>query len=344
LGKANLAVNRLLMRESVFADFINGTVHGGRQVLRAEELQLYSPHTGTMLLEKDGQKKALERVGDIRMEADGSSYTVLFAEETQAGVHYAMPIRAMLDAVMEYLKQIQDIEKHHKEHGDKLQGDELLSGITRQDRLKPVVNIVFYLGNDWDGSRSLYDLLDINWNNPDARELQKYIPDFPINLICAKNIQHPENFRTCLQHIFSMLHYNQDKKKLYDYMNHHRAELNQMDSVEHMAAMVLLGMQKRVEELMEQHVDEREINMCKAIEDLIKDGEAVGEARGEARGRALGEAQGRALGEAQGRALGEAQLAALAQALLKDGRMKDLELAISDSTYRTQLYAEYRLG
>ena len=83
---------------------------------------------------------------------------------------------------------------------------------------------------------------------------------------------------------------------------------------------------------MEQHIDEKEINMCKAIEDLIKDGEAVGEARG------------RALGEAQGRALGEAQLAALAQALLKDGRMKDLELAISDSTYRTQLYAEYRLG
>lgn len=107
-------------------------------------------------------------------------------------------------------------------------------------------------------------------------------------------------------------------------MNHHRSELNQMDSVEHLAAMVLLGMQKRVEELMEQNEEEREINMCKAIEDLIKDGEAIGEARGEARG--------------------EAKLATLVQALLKDGRQDALELAMANPAYRAELYEEYQLG
>lgn len=196
--------------------------------------------------------------------------------------------------------------------------------MTKTDRLKPVVHIVLYPGDNWDGSQSLYDLLDIDWNNPDVQELQRYIPDFPINLVCIRDIRHPENFRTCLQRIFNMLECNHNKKKLYDYVTCHRDELNRMDSVEHMATMVLLGMQKRVEELMEQNIEEREINMCQAIEDLIKDGEAVGEARG--------------------RALGEARLAALAQSLLKDGRLNALELAMSDPAYRTQLYAEYQLG
>ena len=70
---------------------------------------------------------------------------------------------------------------------------------------------------------------------------------------------------------------------------------------------------------MEQHIDEREINMCKAIEDLIKDGEAVGEARG------------------------EAHLAALVQALLKDSRADALERAMKDPSYRETLYVEYQL-
>ena len=67
---------------------------------------------------------------------------------------------------------------------------------------------------------------------------------------------------------------------------------------------------------MEQQVDEKEINMCKAIEDLIKDGEAVG----------------------------EAHLASLVQALLRDGRMDALEQAMADPVYRETLYTEYHLN
>ena len=324
MGKANLAVNQLLTRKPVFADLINGIFHGGKQILKAEELDVLSSHTGTFLLDKQGNTKAQERFGDIRMTANNRSYSVLFAEETQAGVHYAMPVRTMQYVSQEYLKQVQDIEKLHKDHGDKLQGDEFISGMSKTDRLKPVVHIVLYLGNNWDGSRSLYDLLDIDWDKPEAQELQGCIPDFPINLVCVKDIPHPENFNTCLQHIFSMLKCNRDKRQLYDYIKCHRSELEQMDSVEHIAAMVLLDMQKKVEELMEQHVDEKEISMCKAIEDLIKDGEAVGEARG--------------------KSLGEAQLASLVQALLKDGRMDALEQAMTDPSYRIKLYEEYQLN
>ncbi len=336
MGKANFAVNRLLERKVIFADLMNGALHGGKQVLKPEELEVISPHAGIFLRDDEGKEKTLERVGDIRMAAENRSYAVIFAEETQAGVHYGMPIRTMLNAVLEYLKQIQDIEKGHREQGDKLQGAELLSGMMRNDKLKAVVNVVFYLGDDWDGSRSLYDMLDMDWDNPEAKELQKYIPDFPITLICAKDIEHPENYRTCLQHIFRMLRYNRDKGKLYDYVITHRDELNRMDYVENMAAMVLLGMQKKVEMLMEQNVEEREISVCKAIEDLIKDGEARGEVRGEARG----EARGKELGQI----LGENRFMELTRVLLDANRVDDLKRATEDMAYRKRLYEEYGIA
>ena len=83
-----------------------------------------------------------------------------------------------------------------------MQGDEFLSGMTKDDRLKPVVHIVLYLGNNWDGSKNLYDLLDIDWSNPEAQELRSYIPDFPINLVCVK-IFHTQNISRPVYNTFS---------------------------------------------------------------------------------------------------------------------------------------------
>ena len=48
MGLPNLAVNRVMSRENVFADYINGTIYGGRQVLKPEQLRNISPYVGTM--------------------------------------------------------------------------------------------------------------------------------------------------------------------------------------------------------------------------------------------------------------------------------------------------------
>ena len=46
MGKANLAVNQLLERKNIFADFINGTLFCGEQVLKGDDLTLLSGHAG----------------------------------------------------------------------------------------------------------------------------------------------------------------------------------------------------------------------------------------------------------------------------------------------------------
>ena len=53
-----------------------------------------------------------------------------------------------------------------------------------------------------------------------------------------------------------------------------------MDDLEKQAAWVLLGEQKRVEQLMAGREEKEELNMCQAIEELIQDGKREGREEG----------------------------------------------------------------
>lgn len=110
MGKVNNAVNQLLERKEIFADFINGVIFNGEQLLKPEKMELLSANTG-YYYEEDKKKKLIERHGDIRMKGELGTYSVILLEETQEGVHYGMPVREMLYEALEYVKQIQAIEK-----------------------------------------------------------------------------------------------------------------------------------------------------------------------------------------------------------------------------------------
>ncbi|MDO5415855.1 MAG: hypothetical protein Q4F29_01535, partial [Lachnospiraceae bacterium] len=271
MGKYNLAVNQILERKEIFADLINGTLYEGKQVLSPEQLELISGQTGILYEESPKKTVPLERRGDIRMKAKLGTYSLILANETQNKVHYAMPVRNMLYDALEYTKQLQELEKQHKKAGELLKGDEFLSGITREDRLIPVITTVLYFGPKWDGCLSLYELMNVDGLDEEAAFLKKYLPDYKINLIHASNIENPEVFHSCLQHIFCMIKYNTDKKQLYAYVKEHRREINQMDSLEMAAAMILLGEQKRLAKILEEK-EEEGLDLCTAIDELIEDG------------------------------------------------------------------------
>lgn len=317
MGKENFAVNQMLERKDIFADLMNGTLFDGRQILKPEDLELISTQSGVIHEEAEGKKIVLERRGDIRMKAEIGTYLVILANESQNKVHYAMPVRNMLYDALEYMKQVQALEKRHKKSGERLEGDAFLSGITREDKLIPVVTTVLYLGagTEWDGSKSLYELLGIDEKDDTIHQLKEYLPDYKINLIQGRNIRNPEKFQTCLQHIFSMLKYNSDKKRLYEYITKHQQELKQMDNVEMLAAFVLLGEQKRVLKLIENQDKKEETNMCSAIEELIQDGKEEGQDR----------------------------VNRLNQALAEKNRINDIIKSASDKAYQKKLFAEFNL-
>lgn len=287
MGKQNLLVNRMLERKENFADFINGVIYGGRQVLRADMLESLSCHSG-VIYEENGKKRVLER------EADMGTYSLVLTNELQDKVHYAMPVRVMLEDALEYVKQVQDLEKKHKEAGEKLTGDAFLSGIMREDRLTPVITTVLYCGPGWDGCKSIYEMLDINeekiGNIRPGESLWEFLQNYRINLVDVRTMKDMQVFQGCLQHIFNMVKYNSDKKKFYKYINDHRKEIQQMDRVEQMAALALLGEQKRLIQVMDGEESKKE-EMCKAIDDLIEDGWMRGKAEGKIEGKTEGKTE-----------------------------------------------------
>lgn len=66
------------------------------------------------------------------------------------------------------------------------------------------------------------------------------------------------------------------------------------------------------------------VNMCKALKELIADGEARGEARGEERG--------------------EVRMGNLCTILMNENRFDDMKRAVSDRAYRNRLFAEYNIS
>lgn len=139
----------------------------------------------------------------------------------------------------------------------------------------------------------------------------------------ANQIEDVGRFKTDLQYIFGMLKYNTEKTLLYDYVKKNEESLKNMDSDAMMAMWSLLGEQKRLQKLMSAEEGEERIGMCKAIDDLIADGERIGETRGIEEG--------------------ERRLSDLILLLSRQNRQDLIIKAASDEKLRKRLYEEYHL-
>ena len=98
--------------------------------------------------------------------------------ENQSKIHYAMPLRHMIGDAFSYLKEYKELEAKNKKYKNYKTKHEFLSKFQKTDRLHPIVTICIYYGEDeWDGPRSLIDMLDI------PEEFESLISDYKFNLI-----------------------------------------------------------------------------------------------------------------------------------------------------------------
>ena len=197
------------------------------------------------------------------------------------------------------------------------------------------MNTVLFTGESWDGSETLHGLLDMNPEDADTKELLKYIPDYRINLIPVRAIKEPKNYKTCLQQIFSMIKYKDDKEKLSRYVQENREAIDQMDSVELSAALVMLNDRRLEEQIEQQRAKEgtKVLGLCQAITDMLNDSEKAGEERGLERGLERG--------EKLGLERGEKRLAQLCDCLMEAGRLDDMKRTFTDQEFRESLYEKF---
>ena len=170
-------------QNETFADLFNAYLYNGEQVIKSEELEELDTDASDVVEigEVKESVKGARDVIKIAKKYNGVEY-VLLAIENQEGIHYAMPIRVMGYDHYSYNKQYNDRKNYYKKNDIKLKDDELLSGIRKTDKFLPVITLVLYYGEkDWDGPRSLYDMLVI----PDR--IKHFVGNYPINIIQMKD-------------------------------------------------------------------------------------------------------------------------------------------------------------
>ena len=135
----------------VFADAFNYLIYSGRQVIRPEQLtdldatQFAIPYRE----DEEGKPEATQKYRDVlktlAVKTDEYCTYLVLGIENQSNVHYAMPVRNMLYDAMQYEKQVRQLAAAHRKKHDAATSDEYLSGMSREDKIAPVITLVINL-------------------------------------------------------------------------------------------------------------------------------------------------------------------------------------------------------
>ena len=293
MGKADVNVNIWLSEKKRFANLFNGVIYGGRQVILPEDLEEVNPVSSVSVKNRTGKTKNMKKYRDIIMKWRNQATLVLLANESQDKVHYAMPHKVMLYDGMDYETQIRnnwknfnDRRKQNKKAGQSLEhltAGEYLSRFRKKDRLIPIISLVFYYGSEpWDGPVDLYDMFQLEGTKEENEILEKYLPNYKINLVDAERLKDVEKFSDDLQVILTMLRYRDSKEELTDYINENKKFFQNVDYETSQAMKAFLNMKQIPGEA--EHKEEM-IDMCKAIQEMYDDGVKDGIQQGVEQGR-----------------------------------------------------------
>jgi hypothetical protein len=235
LGLKDTAAIEYFADNEIFADAFNYYFFGSRKVIKPEELQPLDSAQAATIFGTRG-KVPVKRYRDILKLAKKTDkgVFVLLGMELQSEIDYGMTVRNMLYDALSYDAQIKAIENQH-EHQKKseqnvnndnagltseqsvnnIKGEcrnssaEFLSGMTKEDKLKPVITLVINLsGKPWDGPRELCDLLDIK---DDA--LRQFLNNYTLHIISPDMMNDEEflKFNTMCGFVLNVIKYEHDE-------------------------------------------------------------------------------------------------------------------------------------
>ena len=313
MNKNKLLV-RLLSDKERYADLING--YSGAQVVRAEDLSEMDsishvfPSYGDerRMAESSGKPNAKskdkpkmeikERYRDlVRRSAYGLNFAII-GIENQSEVHYLMPLRAMSYDVAEYEKQAYHIRQKVKELKN-LTPAEFLSGFLRTDLLHPCITLVLYWGNNWDGPKDLYDLLNFEDIPP---ELRKLVNNYPLHLIDISKFENTDVFQTDLKQIFDFIRCSKDGKKLKHLVSSDSAYQNLDEAAYDVIAAFTHA--KELTRVNPCYKKGGKIDMCEGIRQLMEESKSEGFSIGRNEGISIGRNEGISIGKNQGISIG----------------------------------------
>ena len=314
MGKKDMICKSYLSKNDVFADAVNFYFHGGKQVVRPENLTERDPGEMGLLYGKDvlksredgdrerqkteqiprGRRKkraeliSVQRYRDVLKQCvirrQGRTVYVIYGIEAQSEIHYAMPVKTMLYDALNYAAQVSEIAEEHVKDGSwGRNSGEFLSGFRREDRLWPVRTLVLYLGAAaWDGPRTLREMMCL----PEEEDIFAF-NDYRLNLLVPAEIEDFSRFHTQLGSVLEVLKVMEDREKMEELMREKNDVYARLprDAAELLRVFAKIDMQ--IEE------DEEEVNMCRAIDEMMAEAREEGREDGIRKGEEIGREEGR---------------------------------------------------
>ncbi|MBD5135978.1 MAG: hypothetical protein HDT39_08455 [Lachnospiraceae bacterium] len=258
-----------------FADFLNSVCFGGKEVIQPDRLKDADTEEAVSYI-KDDQLKNIVRYRDVIKEYGSDMEFIFMGLENQTKVHYAMPVRTQLYDVLRYVKQCKIIEESHRKNKELKSSDEFLSGMKSTDRLKAVITIVLYYGeDDWDGAVKLSDMLDV------PNEMKQFVNDYNIHLFQIKDLK-GDMFK------------NKDNSQLFTLVNEFygskKGQININELNNKYAGMEIwwetlaaIGAITRTEKIIQQAIYNKggRIKMCRALDNLMSEARTEGRIEGQ---------------------------------------------------------------
>ena len=219
-----------------------------------------------------GNKKQKGKAAVI-MEDENADY-LLLGIENQTEIHYAMPVRNMIYDALQYGNQVAAIAAQNVKEKKAPTRAEFLSGFYKADKLRPVITLVLHFGADpWDGATSLHEMMDFP-----LEEMRTFIQDYKIHLIdpAALEPDELEKFSTSLREVLGCIKYSKDKEKLSSFIRNNTRMMLEINAARVIQAItnITLDLSEEVEE----------VDMCKAIDDMMQDSREEGKAEGRTEG------------------------------------------------------------
>ena len=315
MGEKDILEKKLLMFNDVFADFVNGIMFDGKDVVKEDELVDLS---GWSHYKGDDSKHRFQDRDVVKLWKKENVVISLIGIENQDIPDEDMVFRVISYDGASYRTQL--VEKERRKRKKKV--DKVAEKSAEKLDIFPVITFVIYYGEEeWRHETTLHKRLNL------GSELKHYVSDYSINLIDLKKLSEDDINK-----------FKKDFKLIADYMvkgSKHKADRIDLNHPEEVSELIL---RLTGEELpFEVECEEGGKNMEKFFEPMFERAEARGEARGRAEGRAEGEARGRAEGKTEG----ESCLAKLISLLMSEGKNDKIKDVVENEVIRHGLYKEY---
>ena len=274
MGKPNIVTKRYMQDNARFADICNFYFFDGQQIIKPEDL-VEKDITELALPKELERVKAVEKFRDVLrgccVKAAGGITYLVVGIENQSDIHYAMVVRNMLYDALNYSSQVEDCAKQHRKDKD-VKGAEFLSGFAKEDKLVPVVTLTIYWNTgNWDGARSLHEMLDINDKN-----ILNYVTDYKLNLIVPEEIKDFNKFKTELGPLLEFINEAASGKKLINALKEKGAKWENLSE----EAIDLLNICLDAKLKVKSNSMEGAGSVCKGIEEAMEIMRAEGKAEG----------------------------------------------------------------